>query len=512
VNRRAALLALLLWGGVAHAQSGRARFAVELRDAGPGIGPAILERALAGPHIVIPPDRALVLLRRDSVYRTTVIVLGRDAVVEGSVRGDLIVVAGDLYMHPGGSITGRAIAIGGGIYESTLAQIGGGTQAFRDFTYDIATIPAGFALSYRTVVARETSTIEWPGIYGLAIPSYDRSNGLSLGFGPRFQRGSGTRGGAIVIEPRVTYRSQLGRLDPMLTVTDSVDRRTFFRVIGERGTFSNDKWIWSDLVNSAEFILLGDDARNYYRATRGDLLVAHRWEGVSWTLEPSVGARFERSSSVRPDSTAEGGPFTIFNQHDRDDRLRPNPPVEGGRIASGLVGATLDWADQGIVARARADLEIGDWSGGAAIDSSTRSTFGQLTFDGSIGFPTFGTQSFLFDAHAILTSHGLVPRQRWHYLGGPGTLPTLELLELGGDQLLFFDARYNFPINQIALPLGGSPTLTLREVVGGADRGRFPTLEQATGVRLSLSVFHVEVMADPVHHHVHESVGISVAR
>ena len=509
MSRRAALLALLTWGGVAHAQVARAPITVELRDAGPGIGPAILERALAGPHLIIPPDSQLVLLRRDSVYRTTVIVLGRDAVVEGSVSGDLIVVAGDLYMHPGGSITGHAITIGGGVYESTLATIGGGAQAFRDFTYDIAATARGFVLSYQPLVGRQAaSPVEWPGIYGVGIPSYDRANGLSLGFGPRIR----PAGASIVVEPRVTYRSQLGRIDPILTVTDSLDRRTFVQVTGQRGTFSNDVWIWSDLVNSAEFVLFGHDARNYYRATRGDLVLARRWEGVSWTVEPRIGGRFEKATSVRPDSGAEGGPFTLFNQDDHDDRLRPNPAVEGGRIGSGLVGATLDWDDQGIVATSRAALEVGQWSAGAPIDSSRRSTFGQVTFDGSISFPTFGTQTFRFDAHAILTSHGAIPRQRWGYLGGPGTLPTLDLLELGGDQLLFFDARYNIPINHVQLPLGGSPTVTLREVLGGADRGRLPTLEQALGIRLSLSLFYGELLLDPVRHHVHVSGGISMAR
>lgn len=507
MNRRAALLALLVWGGAAHAQVARASARVELRGAGPGIGPATLGRALEGRHVVVPPDTQYVLLRRDSVYRTTVIVLGRDAVVEGAVHGDLIVVAGDLYMHPGGAIAGRAITIGGGIYESTLATIGGGTHAYRDFTYDITPTTGGFALSYRSVFAQQSATVEWPGIFGFTIPSYDRSNGLSLGVAPSIRPVS-----ALTIEPRVTYRSQLGRLDPMLTLTDSLDRRTFVRVIGQRGTISNDKWIWSDLVNSGEFLLLGDDSRNYYRASRGDLIVARRWEGASWTLEPSVGARVERASSVRPDSSAEGGPFTFLNRHDRDDRLRPNPAVEGGRIGSGLLGATLYWEDQGITAQSRADLEVGHWKGGTAIDSSTQSNFAQITFHGSVGFPTFGTQSFSFDAHAILTSHGAIPRQRWGYLGGPGTLPTLDMLELGGDQLLYFDARYNFPINQIALPFGGSPTLTLREAVGGADRGRFPRLEQAMGIRLTLSLVYVEVLVDPVRHHVHEGVGISVAR
>ena len=503
--RRAALLALLAWGGAVHAQ---APIIVQLRDAGPGVGPAILERALAESHAVIPPAPELALLRRDSVYRTTVIVLGRDAVIEGSIQGDVIVIAGDLYMHPGGSIAGRAIAIGGGVYQSTLAKIGGGAQAFRDFTYDIAATPRGFALSYREISFEETSPITWPGLSGFSIPTYDRSNGLSLGFGPRFTLVPRH----LVLEPRVTYRSQLGRLDPLLTITDSLDRRTFAQIVAQRGTFTNDAWIWSDLVNSAEFLLLGDDSRNYFRATRGEAFVARRWEGASWTLEPRIGARVEKSSTVRPDTAPQGGPFTFLNRNDRDDRLRPNPPVEGGRIASGLAGMDLQWEDQGIVAHARTDLEVGRWSDGNRIGSASASTFGQTTIDGTVTFPTFGLQTFRFDAHAVFTSHGTTPRQRWAYVGGPGTLPTLDLLELGGDQLLYFDARYNIPITTIALPLGGSPVLTLREAVGGAAPGRIPTLQQATGFRLSFSVIYVEFLVDPVRHRSHTGYGISIAR
>ena len=505
MSRRAVLLALFAWGGAARAQ---APIVVELRDAGPGIGPAILERALSEPHVVIPPAPELTLLRRDSAYRTTVIVLGRDAVVEGSVQGDVIVVAGDLYMHPGGSIAGRAIAIGGGVYQSTLATIGGGAQAFHDFTYDIAATPRGFALSYRAISFEETAPITWPGLSGLAIPAYDRSNGLSLGFGPRFTAVPRH----FVIEPLVTYRSQLGRLDPLVTVTDSMDRRTFAQLVAQRGTFTSDAWIWSDLVNSAEFLLFGHDSRNYFRASRAEAILARRWEGASWTLEPRIGGRIEKSSSVRPDSAAEGGPFSLLGRKDPDDRLRPNPPVEGGRIASGLAGVEVQWEDQGIIARVKADLEVGRWSDGNRLDSTSASAFGQATIDGAVTFPTFRTQTFRFDAHAMFTSHGTTPRQRWAYLGGPGTLPTLDLLELGGDQLLYFDARYNIPITAVALPLGGSPVLTLREALGGAAAGRIPTLQQATGFRVSLTVFYVEFLVDPVRHLSHTGVGISVAR
>ena len=78
-----------------------------------------------------------------------------------------------------------------------------------------------------------------------------------------------------------------------------------------------------------------------------------------------------------------------------------------------------------------------------------------------------------------------VPRQRWAYVGGPGTFPTLELLELGGDQLVYIDGRYNIPLDRLQLPFVGPPIVTLRDALGGAAVGRFPTIHQAIGSSLA---------------------------
>src|SRR6185437_9745483 len=48
-------------------------------------------------------------------------------------------------------------------------------------------------------------------------------------------------------------------------------------------------------------------------------------------------------------------------------------------------------------------------------------------------FPTFATQHFAFHAHGVLTAGDTAPPQRFAYLGGAGTLPTLDVLSLGGD-------------------------------------------------------------------------------
>ena len=522
--RRATLLALLLIavGGGVRALRAQASAHVRFADLGAGSGPAMLGRAVLAPHFAIPPATQPATLRRDTTYSTTVIVLGRDAIVEGTVHGDVIVVGGDLYMHPGGHIAGRAVSIGGGVYESTLARIGAGISAYSDFTYDITLSNGIYILSYREVMAHETSPISWPGFYGFGIPTYDRSNGLSIGAGPRFALPR-TR---VTLEPRLTYRSQLGAIDANVLVTDSLGRQTAITVSAKHSTYSNDTWIWSDLLNSAEFLIFGNDSRNYFRGGRVDLAVGHRVESATWVLAPSITGRYEETHSVRPDSFPTGGPFTFFGRHDVDDRLRPNPQVLEGSVASIIGAARLDFEDQGIIAGLRLGVEAGRFRPKNdlvdAIPTAGSPTeipaffraddFVQGTIDGSISFPTFGTQSLEVSGHAVLTTRGPTPRQRYAYVGGSGTIPTIDMLELGGDQLLYLDAAYSIPIERLKLPLVGPPTVMIRHAMGSAGVGHLPELEQATGLRLILSIIYGEFLVDPATGRTHGAFGLSFTR
>jgi len=514
VTRAAAILALsVAAGGIGAGAGARAAGAqtprIQLRDAGPGEGPELLARELTHPYQTVPPAASRYTLHRDSTFSRTVIVLGRDAVVEGKVHGDVVVIAGDLYMHPGALIDGRAIAIGGGVYESTLASIAAGPTAFGDFTYAIAPTASGFALDYRPFRTAGDAALTWPGIYGVRLPTYDRANGLTLRVGPRYQ----IPNTSFVINPTVAYRSQLGRADPSVLVADSLGRRTAVQLVAERSTLSNDEWIWSDLVNSAGFIAAGEDARNYYRASRAELTVGRRWETANGELTPFVGALVERARSVRPGLDAGGGPWTLFGRHDRNDALRPNPAIDPGTTTSGIAGARWQWEENGVSAHSSARLEVGrtDFDCAACAVTSS-SSFGQLTVDGGVKFPTFGSQNVSVFGHGVLSSLGSVPRQRYVYLGGGGTLSPLDMLSLGGDELLYLDFRYNIPIERVEIPFVGPPVLTLREAIGGVDVGRFPTLHQAAGVRLSGGFLYVEYVVDPTARRGHVGLGISLNR
>ena len=504
--RRVALGVLLV---VSRAVGATGQDTIHLRDPGPRGTPQVLARTLAGSYVVIPPAGTRAILPRETTYARTVIVLGRDVVVEDTVHGDVIVVGGDLYMHPGADISGRAIAMGGGVYESTMSRVGGGVQAYREFTYEIVRIPGGWALSYKPIeVAAEPFTVQ--GTYGLRVPTYDRSDGLSLAVAPSFELPRT----AVRVEARITYRSQLGRLDPSVVIVDSLDRQTALSVFIGRSTFSNDGWIWTDLVNSLEVLWRGNDSRNYFRATRGDVTLGRRWTFSTATLSPYVGARLESATSVRPGLNPTSGPWSFFGRRDSDDMRRPNPAIDPGNTASALAGLELNWATSDITARVRLDEEFGAFGENCgACDLVAQANFAQTTFDGTITFPTFATERLRVDGHAVITSHGDVTLpQRWAYVGGPGSIPTIDMLSRGGDQLLYMDARYEIPLDRVTLPLAGAPIVTLREILGGAALGRFPTLAQATGVRLSAGFFYVEWLVDPATRRQHHTYGVTIGR
>jgi hypothetical protein len=459
---------------------------------------------LSAPHrLIVRRDTTQVVLPRDSTYSQNVIVFARETVVDGRVNGDIIVVGGDLHIHPRAVITGRAMAIGGGVYESTMARVGAGTEAFRDFTFDVSPTTGGWALAYRSFVDRPAAAITLPGMYGLRLPLYDRSNGLTLTVGPIVA----VPNTPFIVEPRISYRSQLGQWDPGLGVTYSLNSRTTIRASAERNTFSNEDWIWPDVMNSLATIVSGHDTRNHYRSKRLEASIGRQLELPSVTLDAYIGARTERDHSVRPDSNATGGPWSFRGRHDRDDMLRPNPPIDDGTISSGIAGVRARWSGADVQAHATFDVEAGGVNPAAA----TSNGFAQATFDGSVQFLTVKTQSLRIDGHLVVSTTS-APRQRWAYVGGPGSVPTLELLERGGDRLVFLDARYNIPIERLQLPLAGAPTITLREVLAGADVGKFPSIAQSMGVRLSASVIYVQLMFDPDRRTSKFGVGLSFAR
>jgi hypothetical protein len=114
--------------------------------------------------------------------------------------------------------------------------------------------------------------------------------------------------------------------------------------------------------------------------------------------------------------------------------------------------------------------------------------------------PTFGAQTLTVKGHTVMTAGpGIAPQQRFVYLGGTGTLATVNLLALGGDHLLFLEGDYMIPIERIQLPIVGSPFIALRYAAGNAGVDKVPTLIQNIGIGAGVSMLRVDFSIDPAH-------------
>ena len=458
-----------------------------VRDAGPGMGGRIVRATLASPHLAVDArDSGLVIGRAVRVDRP-LLVIG-DARVAGTVQGDLVVL-GDLYLRPGALIEGRAIALGGRVMPSALARVGGEALSFAQL---IAHAQVGgdgmLELRFGARDGVVASAVSLPGVSGFRVPSYTRIDGLVLPFGPEIRLDTGH----VRLDPTVTYRSHLGVVDPALTVSAELTRRTTVALQLARATLSNDAWIRGDPINSALTFGVGADVRNYYRADRAEATVTRRFESTRNVLEPFVGALIERAWSVGRDTLRASVPYSVLG---RDNALegmrRANPVVTGGRIASAVIGAR--WrveADRGV--RGDATLHVEQ-----AVSVGRAARFTQATADASLEMPGFRDHVVYLLAHAVGTVGPGAPSQRWSYVGGGGTIPSLFLLEQGGAQLVWLESRYTIPVNRIQLPFVGAPRVTLRHIVGGAGERRLPSLTQNIGLRLSVSVLRADYVFDP---------------
>lgn len=336
---------------------------------------------------------------------------------------------------------------------------------------------------------------------GLRVPSYDRVNGLTLPWGPKLLLGYDK----VEIDALVSYRSHLGNWDPSLEGFLRPGYGNEIKFFVGRGTFSNDNWIRSDLINSAAALFVGSDARNYYRADRGAVRYTRNFTTSAATITPFIGGSIEKgwsTGSLIPVKT----PWSAFGRTDSLKMRRPNPGVVKGQINSILGGLGIELFRNELEAKLGTTIEHALRSpievcatilpGPELLCTVHRGSFTQGTIHGTVNFPTFGTQTFTFRTHAVMSSD-TVPPQRYSYLGGTGSLPTVDLLAFGGDRLFFVEAEYMIPLERIVIMRFGSPFIALRYAAGSAGLRELPSLTQNLGVGLGISVLRVDYHIDP---------------
>lgn len=474
-----------------------AQDSVRVLRAGPGRAGVLLRQTVESPHRLILADTGRVVLARGTTEQGPLLILGGDVGVGARVNGDVTVVGGDLYMHPGGEITGNVLAIGGCIYSSSLATISGETECVREALYDVRRRGTVVEVTYRPFRDEGIPVVSVPFPGGIRVPTYTRVDGLGLQWGPRITFG----GGSVEIDPTVTYRSATGELDPQVVARTGVGGLWFTELRVGRDTRTNDAWIRSEPLNSLFTLVAGRDARNYYRSRYATLRAGRRWERGLATWSAWVGGQFERDRS-----TVARAPWSFLDRRDSVEGMsRPNPSVAHGDLGSGLIGFGVDWEREVVRFGATVETEF-------VMDAPDDANFVQTTAQMNVDFQTFGAQRLRFELHAVHTAGDEALPQRFAYLGGSGTLPTLDLLSLGGDQLLFVESRYDIPIERLAIPVLGPPIISLRHMMGSAGVDSLPDFTQNVGVRLALNALHVDLVYDPKTDESELTLGVGLGR
>ncbi len=342
-------------------------------------------------------------------------------------------------------------------------------------------------------VTYDDGPISLPLGVGLRIPAYDRVNGLSLPFGPMVTLAKSR----FELDPTVTYRSHLGKFDPFGKARIRLSPHDALMIAGGRSTFSNDTWIRTDLVNSLASFGVGSDARNYFRADRVTAELSREIASTGRMIIPRVGFLHENAWSTGSALPHTSAPWSVFGRTGDRKMRRINPSIARGHTTSATAGINVDYDVDQTTAVVDAGFEHAFDAPQTSGANGSTGNFNQFTINAKSSFPTFGAQSFAFRGHAVFTPGVAAPPQRYAYLGGAGTLATVDLLALGGDRLVYVEGDYDVPLRGPLIPFVGPPIIGARYAAGSAGVGSLPDFIQNIGVTVGVKYIKAEYHVDP---------------
>ncbi|HEU4885975.1 MAG TPA: hypothetical protein VFT45_27305 [Longimicrobium sp.] len=410
--------------------------------------------------------------------------------LEGSVEGSAVVIGGDFWIRPGGRVGGSVAVIGGGVYPAGLAVVDRDSIHYTrpGAELQIETRPTGREGEY--VASAEIIHPPRPPFFAPAVgpfPTYDRVNGLTLSASANLHP-TREEGGPVIniwgayrfeqenkLGAGVRWRVPLGVENLQLTGEAS------------RATRTMDGWMRGDVANSVRALALGRDYRDYWDSDVlrvmverpvGKPLIA----GETW-LGPRLGVQLSNDRALEA-----RGPWALL---DREGLERFNPPAIEGTFVSLLAGTVYHW-------RGRTSSFVGDLNLEHAFSAPDDAEFTQTLVQASYTAKALRTHSMLVRFRAMAPIGGDAPPQRRGILGGGGSLPTEPITRFRGDHLVFIESSYIIPINNIILPIVGSPSVEAVHLAGAAWTGDDePQWVQNAGVGVIFALARARMVINP---------------
>ena len=442
---------------------------------------------------------------------TNLLVLDGVVYLEGVVQGDVVAIDADVYLRPGSVIEGDLVNAGGGVYRSDLSEVRRRVRSLPNLPYEVdRRADAVVIVSHEPFRA-----LDLGGLLGFGIPEYNRVDGFAPKWGFTLSTRPFLGGFAPGVRGHVGFRTATGELTGGGSAFVESEQ-----VLIEGGwsrlTRSNDRWIRGDLLNSVDFLLDGDDMRNYYGADIFFGLARYRIGSEEGQRFVDLGVRYEdeAAGSLRGQS-----PWTIFG----DDTLRANPSINEGSTRSFIPFVAGEWLTPRTATDARVEVEMGSFTSDTdplvcepAEEEcpQAESEFTRLRIDSEFAMQALLDHTLEIELQFMLPVGGdePLPRQRWGMLGGSGTIRTVDDAAFYGDHLAYSETEYIIPLRFIRLPRNIVPSFELLHAAGLAwtgDRAEDEDFVQNVGARLNVWALYARWLIDPASGESELTAGVS---
>jgi hypothetical protein len=440
----------------------------------------------SGRYLLLDRDT---ILPASTVLPDNLVVVGATVRLDGRVNGSVAVLNGTFFLRPGSHVSGEIVSVGGIVLRSGRATSGDTISVPLEVEVNLERGGGDYLLTLTP--PPPPGRIRPAGLFGLAPPTYQRVDALSLRAGVGVRLGADSLAPVLRLSP--VLRTARWSVGGTAALDATLGRGADLILAAGRETRTSDLWTRGDLENSAAAFFVRSDARDYYDSDFASLTLADRPAppliSGETAFTPRVELRVERARSLTARDV-----FTVLG----NDPWRSNPHIDEGRIASIIPGATLEWRGITAAGGITADVEVGrslsegSWTEGA--------DFAQLVADGHWSMVSLWQHTVGVRAHYLQPlGSERAPRQRWSAVGGSTTLPTLDFDAFRGDHLLFVQSSYDIPLPRLAIPFLGVPDLGIRHAIGSAWRtdGPSPRWTQNLGAGLVFRVGYVFVYVDP---------------
>jgi len=403
--------------------------------------------------------RDTVVARGDTVPGAVLLLEGT-ARIAGRIEGDLYVVDGDLFLRSGASIAGDVLVLGGGFYDSDVAEIRGAVTYRPNEPLRVRPARGGFEIISEV---EPEPAFELDGTYGFHLPTYDRVNGLAFPVGALARLSAAP--GRPELAGGVTWIPAREDVDYRLHNSWRLGERVRLGLYATSAIVSNDNWIRPVWYNSLAHFVAADDVRNHYDATEFGLELewvspeppvwedTPRWRVVvSGGLEETESVRLRDVTILFGEEEPPAIPLLPWFHHDLS--------IDHGSMWIGRLG--FEWAVSGrqgataIGLGVEAGLEHDIDRVEIATPAAERSVVGRgrsgpndfLLVEGRLSARRVTPWGHAVEAFGIgrVDVAGRLPKRRYSTMGGIGTLPTMQLRGLRGTRLLYAETSYAIPL------------------------------------------------------------------